>query len=179
MGRSVWINRFRRGLLPIVPRRALEAIKFLKHSTGLFHPLGCRLVERPPGKRVLVLAAHPDDEVLGCGGTLRKHVLAGERVVGLYLTDGAGTYGGSDLAEEEKRLLIESQACRAGSILGLERQVFCRQRSLRASDSLEQSSQYFGRKNWISFTCLLLWTNTVITERSIACCCDCWTRWTG
>ncbi|MFQ5902388.1 MAG: PIG-L deacetylase family protein [Candidatus Binatia bacterium] len=122
----------------MMPRKALETIKHLKHWSGLCHPLGCRLVERPPGRRVLVLAAHPDDEAIGCGGTLRKHVLAGERVVGVYLTDGAGTCGGSYLGEGDKRTLIESQARKAGTLLGLQRQVFCRQRILRPPDSLEQ-----------------------------------------
>ena len=31
-------------------------------------------------KRILVIAAHPDDEVLGCGGTLALHARAGEEV---------------------------------------------------------------------------------------------------
>lgn len=133
-----WIEKFRRGVLPLVPRRALQTIKRWKHDRGLFHPLGCTLVERPPGGRVLVLAAHPDDEVIGCGGTLRKHALAGESVVCVYLTDGAGTCGAPHLPEEEKRVLIENQARKAGAIIGLRRQVFCRQRLLSAAEILDQ-----------------------------------------
>lgn len=38
---------------------------------------------------VLVLSPHMDDEVLGCGGTLRRHVLAGAPVTVVFLTDGA------------------------------------------------------------------------------------------
>lgn len=38
---------------------------------------------------ILVVAAHPDDEVLGCGGTITKHVAAGDRVHVLILGEGA------------------------------------------------------------------------------------------
>jgi len=40
-------------------------------------------------RRVAVLAPHPDDDVIGCGGTLRKHCLAGGAATVIYLTDGA------------------------------------------------------------------------------------------
>jgi LmbE family N-acetylglucosaminyl deacetylase len=39
--------------------------------------------------RVLVVAAHPDDEVLGCGGTLARHAAAGDTVDILILAEGA------------------------------------------------------------------------------------------
>lgn len=45
-------------------------------------------LNRPPGSRVLVLAPHMDDDALGCGGSLHRHVLAGEAVTIAYLTDG-------------------------------------------------------------------------------------------
>ena len=41
------------------------------------------------GKRILVLAPHFDDEIFGCGGTLRKHVLAGDEIKIIYMTDGS------------------------------------------------------------------------------------------
>lgn len=37
--------------------------------------------------RVLVLAAHPDDETLGCGGTIAKHIAQGDEVTVWTLTN--------------------------------------------------------------------------------------------
>jgi LmbE family N-acetylglucosaminyl deacetylase len=45
-------------------------------------------VTPPPGERVLVLAPHPDDETLGCGGTLRLLTRAGKEVKVVFLTSG-------------------------------------------------------------------------------------------
>jgi len=39
-------------------------------------------------KRILVIAAHPDDEVLGCGGTIAKIASDGGMVHVLFLADG-------------------------------------------------------------------------------------------
>ena len=46
----------------------------------------------------LVIAPHPDDESLGCGGSIVKHMKAGSRVKVIFLTDGdkgdfEGRYG--------------------------------------------------------------------------------------
>ncbi|MCH2105723.1 MAG: PIG-L family deacetylase, partial [Planctomycetes bacterium] len=45
--------------------------------------------EELPRGRVLVIAPHADDEVLGCGGTLTRHIERGDEVEVLVLTDGA------------------------------------------------------------------------------------------
>lgn len=46
---------------------------------------------------VLVIAAHPDDEVLGCGGTIARHASNGDNVTILFLADGVTSRkGGKD-----------------------------------------------------------------------------------
>ncbi|MEA3493459.1 MAG: PIG-L deacetylase family protein [Candidatus Margulisiibacteriota bacterium] len=39
-------------------------------------------------KNVLVIAAHPDDEILGCGGTIAKHYRGGDKVRVVIVADG-------------------------------------------------------------------------------------------
>ena len=48
-----------------------------------------KLVPEP----VLVIAAHPDDEVLGCGGTLAKMAEEGAEIYLAFLADGVGARG--------------------------------------------------------------------------------------
>ncbi len=38
--------------------------------------------------RVLAISAHPDDETLGCGGTLLKHAMSGDELYWLIVTQG-------------------------------------------------------------------------------------------
>ena len=40
-------------------------------------------------QNVLVVAAHPDDEVLGCGGTIARHVDQGDQLHVLIMAEGA------------------------------------------------------------------------------------------
>jgi LmbE family N-acetylglucosaminyl deacetylase len=52
--------------------------------------------ERQSGKRVLVVAAHPDDEVLGCGGTVALHVRAGDHVTSVIVCEGESLRYGTE-----------------------------------------------------------------------------------
>ena len=40
------------------------------------------------GKRILVVAAHPDNEVLGVGGTILRHASRGDKVKILLMAEG-------------------------------------------------------------------------------------------
>jgi len=69
---------------------------------------------------VLVVAAHPDDEVLGCGGTIARHADAGDQVHVLIAAEGATSrqqYRDREQVSDELSALVRA-AQRAGSILG-------------------------------------------------------------
>lgn len=40
------------------------------------------------GRKIVVIAAHPDDELLGCGGTLALHARAGDQITGVIACEG-------------------------------------------------------------------------------------------
>ncbi|HEX3647555.1 MAG TPA: PIG-L deacetylase family protein [Pseudonocardiaceae bacterium] len=63
---------------------------------------------------VLVVAAHPDDELLGVGGTLARHVRRGAAVHALVLSDGAGSRYGPEMAQ-----VLANSAEQAADVLGL------------------------------------------------------------
>ena len=71
-------------------------------------------------RNVAVIAAHPDDEVLGCGGTIAKHVALGDRVNVLILAEGATSRHPNfkDAAREKEIQALQAAACEATSILG-------------------------------------------------------------
>ena len=71
----------------------------------------------------LVLAPHPDDEVLGCGGAIMKHVAAGERVTVIVVTDGAAAGDGQEAVTDyiQRR---QQESRRAAEILGYGQPLF-------------------------------------------------------
>jgi len=74
----------------------------------------------PELNRVLVVAAHPDDEVLGCGGTIARHADAGDQVQVLIVAEGATSRQQQrDRLQAGEELSALAQAAQtAGSILG-------------------------------------------------------------
>jgi len=68
--------------------------------------------------RILSIVAHPDDEVLGCGGALALHAARGDDVSVVILADGESSRGGSS----DVRIAARQSAAReAASILGVTR----------------------------------------------------------
>jgi LmbE family N-acetylglucosaminyl deacetylase len=68
-----------------------------------------------------VVAAHPDDEVLGCGATIAKHTLAGHEVHVVICSPGiASRYGeGENNQQNKDQLALKESATRANDVLGV------------------------------------------------------------
>lgn len=75
---------------------------------------------------VLVVAAHPDDEVLGCGGLMSKLADDGAKVSSLFLADGVSSRYEYEQKESWSEELNERRvACRqAAKILGSQSPIF-------------------------------------------------------
>lgn len=72
--------------------------------------------------RILVLAPHPDDDVIGCGGTLAKCAKAGSHVKVVYMTD--GRYGNSNIPMDELIGLRKTEAIAGLKVIGIDDAVF-------------------------------------------------------
>jgi len=90
-----------------------------------------RILSDLPRGKVLVLAPHPDDDILGCGGAICKHKKSEDHVRIVFLTDGSG--GGREIrltSSERKKLVVEreEEARQAAEIIGAKDLEFWRYR---------------------------------------------------
>ena len=63
---------------------------------------------------VLVVVPHPDDESIGCGGTICLHAARGDRVAAVFLT--SGELGLRKLPQEKAWRVREREAEKAAEI---------------------------------------------------------------
>tara|TARA_B100000029_G_scaffold513709_1_gene614094 strand:- start:4451 stop:5161 length:711 start_codon:yes stop_codon:yes gene_type:complete len=88
--------------------------------------------------KILIVVAHPDDEVLGMGGTIRKHTKKGDNVVVAYLTTGISArrsldytnsssydFSEHDLQKNKKQILeLQHDAKKSSKVLGIKKTIF-------------------------------------------------------
>ncbi len=97
-----------------------------------------------PMKRVLVFAPHPDDDIIGCGGSIARRVAAGYQVSIVYMTSGEA--GGLDIEKKNLLKTREEEARAAANILGVNDLVFLR---------LPDGYITYGQKELISLTSII------------------------
>ncbi len=73
---------------------------------------------------ILVFSPHPDDDVLGCGGSIIKHAQMDHRVTVVYLTSGEA--GNIRYSKAELARIRENEARQASALLGTKEVVFLR-----------------------------------------------------
>lgn len=76
-------------------------------------------------QNVLVIAPHPDDEVIGCGDAVRLRAERDERVAAVFLT--SGELGLKSLPQIQAWKIRENEARQAARVLGLAELYFLRQ----------------------------------------------------
>ena len=81
-------------------------------------------LSQPPRGRVLLLAPHADDDVIGAGGTCCKHVLQGDPVRVLVAYDGLAGDPDGRYERDEYIQMRRDEARRGGAHLGFEDYVF-------------------------------------------------------
>lgn len=81
MSSSRWIKRTLSGALKIFWSLGFAA-------AGHFNRCNVERLSSSSQQRILIVAPHPDDEVIGCAGTLKLHQQFGDEVCVLYATDG-------------------------------------------------------------------------------------------
>lgn len=63
---------------------------------------------------ILVLSAHPDDEILGLGGTLRKHIKNKDKVIVIIFCEA------ETMRYKGKNVNLKEMACKSASIIGFD-----------------------------------------------------------
>src|SRR5438094_117171 len=89
--------------------------------------------------KVAVISPHPDDESIGCGGTICLHTARGDRVIAVFLTSGErGLHG---LPREEAARVREQEAGSAAAILGLASVKFLRRPDGHLDDCVKECAK--------------------------------------
>ena len=76
-------------------------------------------------RSILVVAAHPDDEALGCGGTMGRSACVGARVRPAFLADGVSSRGRTLRPRDPRKLAARRAAAeKACALLGASAEFF-------------------------------------------------------
>jgi len=88
---------------------------------------------------VLVIAPHPDDEAIGCGGAICLHASKQQSVGAVFLT--SGELGLKQLPKEKAWEIREAEARASAEILGISELEFLRCSDWHLGEQIEQAAQ--------------------------------------
>ncbi len=88
---------------------------------------------------ILVIAPHPDDETIGCGGTLCRSAQRGDRITVVFLT--SGELGLKHLPKEKAWAIREREARSAAKVLGVSDLEFLRQADWFVGENIPAASR--------------------------------------
>jgi LmbE family N-acetylglucosaminyl deacetylase len=91
---------------------------------------------------ILVIAPHPDDEIIGCGGTLCLHTGSKARISIIFLT--SGELGLRHIPREEAWSIREAEARNAAQILGVQDLTFLRCSDWTLDAEIDQAAKLLG-----------------------------------
>jgi len=90
-------------------------------------------------ENIMVFAPHPDDDIIGCGGSIARHIQQGNQVSIIYMTSGEA--GSLQYQPRELAPIREAEASSAAALLGVADLTF-----LRSPDGyLEYSKENLSR----------------------------------
>ena len=77
-----------------------------------------------PHRNILIVAAHPDDEILGCGAAIARLTEEGARATTLILGEGITSRGGEAGEEKNALRILKDQSKKANQLVGVKEVVF-------------------------------------------------------
>ncbi|MFZ0591026.1 MAG: PIG-L deacetylase family protein [Bryobacteraceae bacterium] len=107
-------------------------------STRLLKLASTRIAPDELNGRALVFSPHPDDESLGCGGTILKKVRSGATVTLVHMTDGGAS---TDLIAREELVAMRKREClSAARVLGVSDTIFLEYADGKLWDSISPAT---------------------------------------
>jgi len=102
------------------------------------------------GQSALIFSPHPDDECLGCGGTILKKKQAGATVKLVHMTDGSGSHPATLISRQELIATRHREALSAAAILGVDDAYFLdfkdQALSTNATDATQRVVEILGKE---------------------------------
>lgn len=96
-----------------------------------------------PHQRVCILAPHPDDEILGCGGLFQQLAANGNPIVLIHVTNGTQSHPNSQVYPPENLNIIRPQeSIKALEVLGVANQVTTMALNLADGNVFAQQDQF-------------------------------------